>query len=154
MAKGDVYYLMDSTGLIVAKFEQDDDFMSGKCYECTSWELNDDGSYTKPCEWLFVTQVCCRWDGCTHWYFYGEESEKKPFIADSYYHLCGGFSFANHIRFMCFVWKLAPMIISEYQENIEYTNDEYCGGEEVNKLINLMLKGYTIKKGEEDGKVY
>lgn len=151
MARVDTYYLMDSNGLIVAKFEQDEDYMSGKCYECTSWVENvSTGIYDVPCDWSFVAKVFCKFDACTHWYFYGENYDAETNEEqDSYYHLCGPDCFARHIRYMCFIWKLAPMIMSKYddlKDSIGYINDMYFENKDASELVETMLKGYTIKR--------
>lgn len=150
--KGDVYYLKDrDDGQIGYKFvvEEDDFRLVGKCYEAYSWFV--DGT---PYEYDYVAGVYCKWDACTHWYFHGEDyvpgiNEDK----DSYYHLCGGYSFMGHIIAMCFVWKLAEQIISNSehakQHNMSgYINDEYFNHERVKQLINLVLNGYEIVKAE------
>lgn len=141
--KGDIWYLKDDDGQIGYKFvvENDDFNLIGKCYEVWSWYV--DGT---PCEYGFVADAYCKWDACTHWNFYGEnydpEITQKP---DSYYHLCGGYSFMGHIIAMCFVWKLAEQIISENSSG--YVNDEYYDHERIKQLIELVLNGYEIVKG-------
>ena len=83
--KGDVYYLKDPNGYVISKFEQTDDYMTGYCYECIGWNGPDSRN---PCDWSFFTSVYCKWDGCTHWHFCGEDydptAREKP---DSYYHI-------------------------------------------------------------------
>lgn len=147
MAKGDIYYLIDSNDCPVAKFEQTEEFMSGNCYQCFSWTSDEDGNYTVPSEWSFFANVYCKWDSCTHWYFYGENYiEDTP--ADSYYHLCGAHCFTDYIRTMCFIWKIAPMILAEdtdFKDVSDYTNEVYFETDEIKQLIELMLKDYTIK---------
>lgn len=147
--KGDVYYLKDNNGQIGYKFVVgDDDFcLQGKCYEAYSWNM--DGT---PYEYSYVAGVYCKWDACTHWYFRGEDYETEG-EADSYYHLCGGYSFMGHIIAMCFVWKLAEQIISdcEHTKSLHvsgYIHDEYYDHERIKQLIELVLNGYEIVKGE------
>jgi hypothetical protein len=149
--KGDIYYLKDRDGRISHKFVvEDDDFrLIGECYEACSWEL--DGT---PYQYSYVAGVHCKWDACTHWYFSGEDYESEEIEEpDSYYHLCGGYSFIGHITAMCFVWKLAEQIISE--SNWAKTkklsgciHDEYYDHERIKQLIDLVLNGYEIVKGE------
>ena len=152
--KGDIYYLKNkSDGMVSHKFEvSDDDFcLNGQCYEAYAWELNG-----APCEYSFVAGVHCKWDACTHWYFYGEDykpdvddiNEKEQ---DSYYHLCGGYSFMRHITAMCFVWKLAEQIITKdpwtiKHNNAGYIHDEYYDHERIKQLVDLVLNGYEIVK--------
>lgn len=151
--KGDVYYLKDHEGHISHKFVVDDDdfHLEGRCYEAVSW--NTDWT---PYEYDFVADVYCKWDACTHWYFYGEDynpdAELDEKEQDSYYHLCGGYSFMNHITAMCFVWKLAEQIISKdpwtiARGNSGFVNDEYYDHERIKQLIEVALNGCEIVKG-------
>ena len=151
--KGDVYYLKNKDDrMITHKFEvnSDDFHLDGQCYEVISWEAND-----KPYEYSFVAGVYCKWDACTHWYFYGEDYKPDAKIdereQDSYYHLCGGYSFMRHITAMCFVWKLAEQIIAKdpwtiKHGNVKYTHDEYYDHERITKMIDVVLDGYEIVK--------
>lgn len=41
----------------------------------------------------FIASAYIKWDGCTHWYFYGEDYYESE--VDSYYHLCGSFYIFN-----------------------------------------------------------
>ena len=155
--KGDIYYLKDENGYISHKFVVDgDDFcFEGRCYEVVSWECD----YT-PYEYDFVADVYCKWDACSHWRFYGEDynpdakdDEKEQ---DSYYHLCGGYSFGRHIRAMCFIWKLAEQIISKdpwsiKHKSADYTHKSYYEPDFVKQLIEVALDGCEILKGEPDG---
>lgn len=154
MAKGDIYYLKDKSGMIVAKFEYTDNYMTGVCHAATSWIDDGNGNYNVPCEWDFVADVYCKWDSCTHWWFRGEDFD--PDIDgsdhDSYYHLCGTHCFVNHIRCMCFIWKLGYMYQLEYgNEYIRSCADEwYLDNEELKQLIDFTLKDYTIEKVEKE----
>lgn len=151
MSKGDVYYLIHSNGQPVAKFEQDEDYMSGNCYQCYTWCDDGNGNYIIPDDWEFFANVYCKWDSCTHWWFYGENfREDLPKDIGGYYHICGTHCFTDHIRTMCFVWKLAAMILVEDANNAnnDYTQEAYFKTEEIKQLIELTLKDYTIKKGE------
>ena len=151
--KGDIYYLKTKDdGMVTHKFEVDgDDFcLEGRCYEAYSWEMDN-----TPYEYSFVADVYCKWDACTHWRFYGEDYKPDAEIdekeQDSYYHLCGGGSFRNHIRAMCFVWKLAEQIIAKdpwtnSNNTAKYVHDEYYDHESIKKLIDLVLDGYEIVK--------
>ena len=144
--KGDVYYLKDPSGCVVAKFvveNEDYHCLMGHCYSCVSWDADNN----IPLEYLFVTDAYCKWDGCTHWNFCGEDYNDDDPI-NAYYHLCGDLCFRDHIRYMCFVWKLASMLIvnEHYQE---YTDTEYLGNPETQALIDLMLN-YVIEKGEKE----
>lgn len=151
--KGDIYYLKNKDdGYVTHKFEVDgDDFcLSGKCYEAYSWKMTGE-----PYEYSFVAGVYCKWDACTHWYFYGEDYNPDAEIdekeQDSYYHLCGGYSFMRHITAMCFVWKLAEQIIKKVPWTIKhnsagFVHNEYYDHERIKKLVDLVLDGYEIVK--------
>lgn len=148
--KGDIYHLKDRDGMAGFKFvvENDDFCLQGKCYEAYSWLMNG-----APYEYHFVAGVYCKWDACTHWYFYGEDYDPETGDdKDSYYHLCGGYSFIGHIIAMCFVWKLAEQIISESEHTklhslSGYINDEYYDHARIKQLVELVLNGYEIVKG-------
>lgn len=149
----DVYYLQNTkTGYIEGKFVVGDataHYVTGDCYSVVGWYRPQ-----TPVDFHFVADVNCKWDSCTHWDFYGEKYD--PDVADSeidsYYHLCGEHTFNDHIRLMCFVWKLAADIMTELGKNEEYERDitkNYFEQEETRKLVELMLDGYKIKKGLE-----
>ena len=151
--KGDIYYLKDHNGHISHKFVVDDDdfCLEGRCYEVVTW--NADWS---PYEYDFVADVYCKWDACSHWRFYGEDynpdAELDEKEQDSYYHLCGGHSFGNHIRAMCFVWKLAEQTLTKHPrtiatENVGYTHESYYELEYVEQLVEAALNGCEIVKG-------
>lgn len=143
------YYLKDEDGCIISKFEMTSkNCFEGKAYECISWN----GETNKPIDWHFHSEVYAKWDGCSHWWFYGEDynpetNEYNHDGTDSYYHICS--SFENFIRIMCFIWKLAGNyhITDLKQRNIltEYTLEEYNL-----KIIDFMLDGYEIVESFED----
>lgn len=147
--KGDTYYLKTVGGDILGKFvvDQDDYFsVTGKCYEATSWDAKTGEVYS----WLFHSGVYCKWDGCTHWNFKGEDYDPEiDGSEDSYYHLCGEYSFNRHIQLMCFVWKLvATLMIARNKEenNIQLDIEENYFELSVTKdLVELMLDGCTIE---------
>lgn len=147
--KTKTYYLIDNENYVLAKFVFDQiDYFSGTCYQCVSWECNE---HNTPAEWYFHSKVSSKFDGCSHWGFYGEDYDSAKDEIDGYYHLCGNYSFNNHIRLMCFVWKLAMdyYLAREerkgYKENISYVTEEYQ-----TELINIMLDGYKIIEKEND----
>lgn len=151
---GDViatYYLKNSDGCVVARFDAEkitEWYIDGKCYSAISWFENN-----VVCDWHFVCDVCCKFDGCTHWYFKGEDTYDDEGPHDSYYHLCGAGIFADHIRCMCFVWKLAYMLMTDahYDKNEDpgHLDNYYWDTEEIEALCKLMLDGYSIVKGEK-----
>ena len=136
----DVYYLKDTnTGYITGKFEvdkSDDRAVFGKCYSAVGWIKPD-----IPVDFHLLADVYCKSDSCTHWNFYGEDSVDGN-IEDGYYHLCGPMGFNDHIRLMCFVWKLVADIMGEKAIH------NYFESLITNELVRLMLAGYEIVKEE------
>ena len=157
------YYLIDPDGYVSSIFEikkVDSHYADGDCYTVNAWDgekiingvrmhMPFDG---EPMHYL--AGVYCKWDACTHWYFLGEDHDPDPegsSDGDSYYHICGARSFMEHIREMCFVWKVCGEIICEFNNGSPYTYNAYF--EEVpgiKDLINTMLTGYRIVKVEEE----
>ena len=146
----EVYYLVKSDNFVHSKFEVDDrsaHYVSGKCFNCISWE--NDGC---PYEYEFLAYVTCKWDSCTHWRFLGEEFNPEIKTTntdgvDAYYHLCGSYCFLSHIRAMCFVWKLVEQLMTKSGQKL--ATKEYYDNAEIKALIDMMLTGYNIVKGEE-----
>ena len=150
----DVYYLKDSTGCIVSSFAVEKAThasVNGKCHIINSW--TSDG---EPVNGEFFADVYCKWDSCTHWNFCGEDfdADCPDELIDAYYHLCGSHSFLNHVRAMCFVWKLVADIMAELSKLPDDPYDpriieEYFDSDDIADLCDLMLKGYTIEKEGE-----
>ena len=148
----ETYYLIAPDGEVAAKFEiykRGTHSIMGYCYSVVSWNL--DGT---PYEFEFIADVYLKWDACTHWNFYGEdydpEIDKEQREQDSYYHLCGAHTFMRHIQCMCFVWKLAEILLTETgAPGCQFTNDWYYDSERMKQLIELTIGDHTIKKVEE-----
>lgn len=144
----EIYYLKDNTGCPVSVFEVDEFngySVKGRCYSPVSWSIMYDCIYDRE----LVAEVYCKWDSCIHWRFWGEDWQEEGDEPDSYYHLCGAYTFSNHIRCMCFVWKLVMMLLCESDDKLsESIQSYYCETEEVRNLIELMLKNHSIVKGE------
>lgn len=132
------------SGFIHSKYEVSvrcEAYIEGVCYAAIGWEL--DGT---PVNWEFVADTYCKADACTHWYFFGEDYDPESKSEDNecfYYHLCGGYSFMDHLTSMCFVWKLMEILLGE---NRNYATDSYYDHERIKQVINLVLYGYTIEK--------
>lgn len=147
----DVYYLIDDDGYIVAKFEPTrvcGSGIDGVIYVATEW--GTDPSAYGAVEYEFLAEVYCKFDSCTHWWFKGEDYDVElKTEKDSYYHLCGSGSFTNHIRGMCFVWRLVPEIMKAVEPNNDWTG-EYRDYKIANELVDLMLRDHTIKRDTEE----
>lgn len=159
------YYLKNQDGLIVSKIEATDiaRCLMGNCYSASSWSKTNGSDYY-TIAWEFVAEVYCKFDGCTHWYFFGEgydpESRTNDDDIDAYYHLCGPETFIEHIRNMCFIWKVAEMALIESYDSYDGYNDHVISDAmysemiqenyEVNgftgEIVNKMLEGFTITK--------
>lgn len=136
--KGDIYYLKDKDGQSVCRFEvdSDDNALIGDCY------LEDSSD-------SYIADVYCKWSACTHWRFNGHDyypgANAEP---DPYYHLCGGYSFMEHVTAMCFVWKLAELIIAEHNPTLANDiHESYYDHDRIKRLIEMVLDGYEIVKG-------
>ena len=143
----ETYVLKDTqSGLIHSKFEvlvHCEAYIEGTCYAAIAWSGFDKRT---PIEWEFIADTYCKADACTHWYFFGEDYDPESKAEDngcSYYHLCGGYSFMNHLTSMCFVWKLMEMLLGETRD---YATDSYYEHRRIKQVIDLILDGYTIEK--------
>lgn len=135
------YYLKENE-YIVAKFELlDENRFEGNAYDCVQWCF-ENGDYSKPIpdKWNFHSKVYAKWDGCSHWYFCGEDyNPKEKNTEDSYYHICS--SFESFIITMCFIWKLAGDYHIKHSSDLLREDIE----EEYNlKVVNDMLQGFEI----------
>ena len=148
------YYLKDKDdGMIHSKIEATNiiGHLDGKCYSAKSWCSNAIDVF----DWYFVGDVYCKFDGCTHWYFNGEDYDPELNAEnDSYYQICGPECYTEHIRNMCFIWKVAEMVISDSHEgNLipdamyrEMIQENYEMNGFTGKLVDMMLEGFTITK--------
>ena len=146
------FHLKDSDGYVVAVFdieEADKHSVIGKCWTPTRWRCSDDQHNKEPLESDFLARVYMKWDSCTHWHFNGEDWSEKGDEVDAYYHLCGPNIFVNHIRAMCFVWKVAADLIIASSDNQFDSEEFYFDDKKIKPLIELMLDGYTIERVEE-----
>ncbi|MBR2389271.1 MAG: hypothetical protein IKA94_00560 [Mogibacterium sp.] len=140
------YYLKNKDGEIWAKFEITDlhegSSLDGQLYEATAWSGCDQKT---PIEWSFIADIYGKWDSCTHWWFRGEDCDPElKTEKDSYYHLCGGYCFAGHIRNMCFAWKVMCMVLSGNRDD-SYALEYYTEGS-IGEVIEFMLKDFTIEE--------
>lgn len=134
------FYLKGKDGYIYCKFEpKSDEYFEGTAYDCVSWSCPD----KKPAEWLFHSEVSCKWDGCSHWWFFGENyNGNYEESADGYYHICS--QFESFITTMCFVWRLARDFLRKKHPELREDIDE-----EFNlKIVDMMLENYEIIQEE------
>ena len=148
------YYLRDKDdGRIYSKIEATNitRCLMGICYSAIGWSSDMDFVL----DWQFVADVYCKFDSCTHWNFYGERFDPETETsegADSYYHLCGPECFTEHIRNMCFIWKVAEMVLTESYPDDTYRDivrENYEVGGLAGRLVEMMLKDYVITKAED-----
>jgi hypothetical protein len=128
--------LIDNQGDVIAIFERDKNYkasIAGTIKKAIAW--NDDGS---PYETEFFANVSVKWDGCSHFWFCGEDyNDKSTDIRDAYYHICGIDSYIDFMRILVFVYEIMVKHVG-YNNILE--KEEY---EELKKLN--LLDGYTIK---------
>lgn len=103
--------------------------LRGEVYQAVSWDMEDN-----VCEENFFANIYIKWDGCSHIYFEGEDK------IDSYYHLCGGNYFIEHMQTLAFIVKVA-------KDNIEKYDDE-IGRFSIIEKMNL-LEDCRIEKVED-----
>ena len=152
----DTYMLIDKNNYVCSVaniLDAHPYFVNISCYHPCSWAADLNGIHI-PYDMHYAFDAHCKWDSCTHWYFRGEDYDPeidKEF--DSYYHLCGSYCFQDHIRNMCFAWKLAAdiMIMLQAKENdgSSYTHDSYYESPVTQELIKIALDGCRIMKFEE-----
>lgn len=156
--KGDIYYLKDEEGRQVVKFVVEEvrhspfgkepTSIDGKCYVACGWTMDPlTEKYVIADDWEFFIDGYFKWDSCTHWHYYGEDyipdgSGDK----DGYYHICGPHCLHEHMLAQCFIWKL----MEQCMHSDSTTSNYYSEYEKLNKIIDMMLDGYSIVK--EDSK--
>lgn len=110
----------------------------GDAYLANGWAYKTETTYggrtsKEVMAWEFHSSINIRWDGCSHWNFYGQDfdPDAKDLISevrnsDAYYHLCGGGMFLNFITLMAFAWKCAQIMYKAggYIEEEEFNLEE------------------------------
>lgn len=91
----------------------------------------------------FIAEAVIKWDGCSHWYFNGEDSLKENLPVedkiDAYYHLCGFNIYGTFIMGILFAYKLATMKIENFIKDEGYDYKEF-------KRFEKLLDDYTIEE--------
>lgn len=124
--------------------------LNGILLEVTGW-----GSIREqePCDANFIAEVGVKWDGCSHWRFFGEDymndTEHEDDI-DGYYHICGFDSYISFMRGMVFAYQLAIDKVESFDKQFEIPVYE-----KFKNSLNL-LEGYEVKTNEysEDNSPY
>ncbi|TVX86042.1 hypothetical protein [Paenibacillus agilis] len=112
--------------------------VSGNIYEVTAWETGD-----IPFELDFFCRFSVKWDGCSHFWFFGNEYTVEKGMEpqmEAYYHICGAEYFVKHMRLMAFAYEL-KVLKAGMNERFVHENKDY----ESLKALGL-LNGYTIVK--------
>lgn len=141
-----IYYLKrKSDDTVIARLEitgEDFAHVNADCSICYSWSTENE-----PLEYSYFASVYCKHDGCTHWWFRGEDYVKDKNL-DGYYHLCGSWCFVEHIRVMCFIWKAVEHIMRELEPPCDYHvgPTDYFDTDDVKNLVETMLDGHYIER--------
>jgi hypothetical protein len=90
----------------------------------------------------FLTSFYIKWDGCSHFYFTGEDSlQHKEEENDSYYHICGAYSYIIMVNTLLASLAIAEKLI----KNAEDLSCDYS-----NALMKVFDDHYLIKEVEND----
>lgn len=106
--------------------------LEGDLYNVSSW---NDG---EPSELEYVSSVYMKKDACSHFWFKGEDYD--PGVndnIDSYYHICGSYSYKDFMRAIGFAYKLLTELVDSYDE------EEFV---EILQINSKLLEGYKIEK--------
>lgn len=103
-------------------------YIDGTAYIVNSWTTDDNGNEIVY-ERNFFANFSIKFDGCSHFYFTGEEGGDDT---SSYYHICGKSSYMNHLTTMVAIHKIAADLFGE----------SFCD----DKLDPRFLEGYSIEE--------
>lgn len=143
--------LINKNGKIISIYKLNKKMINGNCVDgiisnVYSWD-NETG---EPIDEHFFADAYIKWDGCSHFRFYGEdyvqtEDNKENNEIDSYYHICGIDSYMEFMRTMIFGYEvMIHHVGNDFGEVKEY---------EKIKVLNL-LKGYVIKYYDENEQTF
>lgn len=126
---------MEDGARIIAYYNRKNDYplsADGEIHIVTAWNLDDSPYHTD-----FFAEMFVKWDGCSHFYFYGDDylNTKK---ADSYYHICGAYDLVNHMRMLVFAYEVMV-------EHVGYSNVLEIGELEELRKLNLINEKYQIR---------
>ena len=125
------------TNHVIATYTQTKNYdvsLYGEVKIVNSWEENG-----KPNETGFFADVTVKWDGCSHFYFYGEDYTKENEEKDSYYHICGVPYYIKFMRVLTFIYELMVKHVG-YERILE--KEEYEELKQLNLLEDFEIKYY------------
>lgn len=111
--------------------------LSGIVYAVSSWN-GDDMTPLFPMEASFIGSFTIKFDGCSHWSFFGEDTPAKK---DSYYHLCGLTSYYKHFISQIFAFECAK----RWTESKDMDDEVYGSIDR----IDLEKTGFKIQTFDE-----
>src|SRR5690606_5864663 len=133
--------LKDEDGYVKAIFQLENIYefaVSGTVKRVFSWEIGGE-----PLEDELFAELSVKWDGCSHFWFYGEDYKKELNNKDGYYHICGISDYLGFLRTMHFAYEIMVNHVG-----INKIDEK----EELEELRELgLLDGYTIEyiEGED-----
>ena len=132
------YLIKKSDGFIVGKLNLTNDYetaLSCDVYSAIAW----DGQTLEPTEYDFAFHAGIKWDGCSHFNFYGQDYVDNDSEKDSYYHLCGVDNYYSMFSLMLFAKECAKYYMN--QENpYNFDEDRYGGIPDID-----LFEFYDIK---------
>ena len=84
-------------------------YIIGDLYSVEGWTAD----FTIPTDYSFVTSAYIKWDGCSHFNFYGEDYSKGDKEKNSYYHICGKGSYYQFMLGIAFMYALGARYIEK-----------------------------------------
>lgn len=113
--------------------------LEGVVKQVLAWEI---GEYHKPDEYTSVIKFIIKKDGCSHYWFNGEDVEfssdwsiKNKDKVDGYYHLCGFNEYINFTRGICFAYEVAKMELKNFNDTKDGDYEE----------MQFLMNEYKIK---------
>lgn len=135
------FYLKRLGGDVLAKVVVDPKEAALTCWNGVAWKSDDE----MPIEWEFVAHVYYRFDGCTHWWFFGEDNDGTGTDRDSYYHICGPECLLEIMRCQAFVWWVCALLQKE-----DVRNEYYLDNDSLNIVTSGLLAGCAILEETND----
>ena len=90
----------------------------------------------------YINESIVKWDGCSHINLYGEDALVEP--ADSYYHVCGSWCYANMINSYLMINQVACMELNNNHPENKKQFFKEC--KYLNNLLEVFNKEYEIKE--------